>query len=91
MPFTEGSKIVFNPYGFVEDRYVCTNAKNFAYEHEETERHKPPCHFVGKNFLLSLTGFTGSSCDENINECDSSPCENSFSCIDATLDYVCDC
>ena len=38
---------------------------------------------AGRSCDCSLTGFTGSSCDENINECDSSPCENSFSCIDA--------
>ena len=38
MPFAKGSKIVCNPCGFVEDSYVCTNAKNFAYEHQETER-----------------------------------------------------
>ena len=46
---------------------------------------------AGRSCDCSLTGFIGASCDENINECDSNPCKNFFSCIDATLDYVCDC
>ena len=48
MPFAQGSKIVCNPCGFVEDSYVCTNAKNFAYEHQETERHKTAMPIWGK-------------------------------------------
>ena len=50
MPFAKGSKIVCNPCWFVEDSYVCTNAKNFAYEHEETERHKTAMPIWGKKF-----------------------------------------
>jgi hypothetical protein len=37
-----------------------------------------------------LPGFTGSTCSENINDCDPNPCHNG-QCIDSINDYNCRC
>ena len=37
------------------------------------------------------TGFSGSTCDNEIRECDSSPCMNAGSCEDLIGGYVCNC
>ena len=36
-------------------------------------------------------GFTGKDCDININECESSPCQNNATCIDAIAAFTCVC
>ncbi|VDO56932.1 unnamed protein product [Brugia timori] len=38
-----------------------------------------------------LAGFTGRQCATNINECESSPCENGASCIDHINGFECVC
>lgn len=38
-----------------------------------------------------MTGYTGLNCEVNINECDSSPCLNQATCVDALNSYVCKC
>lgn len=40
---------------------------------------------------LCVTGYTGLNCEVNINECDSSPCLNQATCVDALNSYVCKC
>ena len=37
------------------------------------------------------SGFTGSRCETNINECARSPCANGSTCIDRINDYTCAC
>ena len=37
------------------------------------------------------TGFTGESCEEEINECDPDPCLQGADCSDLLSDYDCDC
>lgn len=38
-----------------------------------------------------MTGYTGLNCEVNINDCDSSPCLNQATCVDALNSYVCKC
>ena len=40
---------------------------------------------------LCLTGFTGSYCQYDINECDSKPCLNGGTCLDGYGTYKCTC
>lgn len=40
---------------------------------------------------LCVTGYTGQNCEVNINDCDSSPCLNHATCVDALNSYVCKC
>lgn len=40
---------------------------------------------------LCNTGYTGKTCIEEINECDSNPCKNQGSCNDLLGDYKCEC
>ena len=37
------------------------------------------------------TGFKGDSCEINIDDCESSPCQNGAPCTDKIKDYDCDC
>jgi len=37
------------------------------------------------------TGFEGSKCDIEINECLSNPCRNYGECVDLTNNYLCNC
>lgn len=38
-----------------------------------------------------ITGYTGPQCEENINECESNPCANQATCVDALNSFVCKC
>lgn len=51
------------------------------------------CREYGKNGFTCqcITGFTGSNCQTNIDECQSQPCNNGGTCIDAINDYDCTC
>jgi hypothetical protein len=40
---------------------------------------------------LTPTGFSGSRCEVNINDCLSSPCLNNGTCLDQVDGYLCDC
>ena len=37
------------------------------------------------------TGFTGSHCESNIDDCAVNPCQNGGTCIDFVSDYKCYC
>ncbi|XP_065894910.1 uncharacterized protein [Dysidea avara] len=37
------------------------------------------------------TGFVGSACETNINDCDPNPCQNGGSCTDGVGSFTCDC
>lgn len=37
------------------------------------------------------TGFRGSTCEENIDDCLSHECQHSSTCVDLIKDYKCDC
>jgi hypothetical protein len=36
-------------------------------------------------------GWTGKNCDENIDECESDPCENNSECVDEVDGFKCVC
>ena len=38
-----------------------------------------------------VLGFTGQYCDEGINECASTPCQNGSKCLDLLNKYACTC
>src|SRR5437868_144451 len=38
-----------------------------------------------------VSGFSGSNCQTNINECTSQPCANGGTCIDQTNSFTCTC
>ena len=38
-----------------------------------------------------LPGWTGPTCEENIDDCDPNPCQNGASCTDLLNDYSCEC
>ena len=38
-----------------------------------------------------MTGYTGSLCDSEIDECQSNPCQNGAKCEDRLGAYVCHC
>ena len=38
-----------------------------------------------------LPGYTGANCNEDIDECDPSPCQNNGSCTDMVNGYTCEC
>jgi len=38
-----------------------------------------------------LQCFTGTNCSEEINECDSNPCQNDGTCVDGIGSYSCQC
>lgn len=40
---------------------------------------------------VCFPGYTGSTCDLDINECDPNPCANGGSCTDLINRYICDC
>ncbi|RMB94706.1 hypothetical protein DUI87_28819 [Hirundo rustica rustica] len=41
--------------------------------------------------VSTASGYTGLNCEVNINDCDSSPCLNQATCVDALNSYVCKC
>ena len=38
-----------------------------------------------------VAGFTGGSCETNINDCDILPCQNSGTCVDGVNSFQCNC
>jgi hypothetical protein len=49
------------------------------------------CVEVGVYDCICDDGWAGEVCDENVDECDSSPCQNGGSCTDAIDEYECSC
>ncbi|KAJ7417533.1 hypothetical protein WISP_63915 [Willisornis vidua] len=41
--------------------------------------------------VSTASGYTGLNCEVNINDCDSNPCLNQATCVDALNSYVCKC
>lgn len=49
-------------------------------------------HSTASGFICACPpGFNGTTCEININECDSTPCMNGGTCIDAVNDFRCIC
>jgi len=46
---------------------------------------------VGQELCVCAPGYTGTVCDQQIDECLSSPCQHGGSCTDAVDNYTCDC
>ncbi|CAF3981855.1 unnamed protein product [Adineta steineri] len=46
---------------------------------------------VGRELCICAPGYTGTYCDQQIDECLSSPCQHGGSCYDALNNYTCDC
>ncbi|CAF3359824.1 unnamed protein product [Rotaria socialis] len=46
---------------------------------------------VGRELCICAAGFTGTICDEQIDECLSTPCQHGGKCIDGLNNYTCDC
>jgi hypothetical protein len=46
---------------------------------------------IGAELCLCAPGFTGDTCQTNIDECLSSPCLHDGNCIDSSDSYTCDC
>ena len=38
-----------------------------------------------------FTGWTGDTCEENVDECENSPCENGGMCMDMPGNFLCGC
>ena len=47
----------------------------------------------GGNFFTChcVDGFTGESCETDIDDCDSNPCNNGGNCTDGINSFTCDC
>jgi len=46
---------------------------------------------MGQDLCICPPGFTGDSCEINIDECLSSPCLYGGNCTDGINNYTCDC
>ena len=42
-------------------------------------------------FTWLISGWTGARCEENVDECLDSPCENGGMCMDIPGDFICSC
>lgn len=61
---------------------------------DETLLLMKPSHWCNPPFIIwifSFTGYTGTTCDTNINFCANSPCLNNATCTDLTDRYLCQC
>lgn len=47
--------------------------------------------FINLKVLLIFVGYTGTVCEEDIDECQSSPCQNGGVCEDLTNKFKCTC
>lgn len=47
--------------------------------------------FINLKVLLFYVGYTGTVCEEDIDECQSSPCQNGGVCEDLTNKFKCTC
>ena len=45
------------------------------------------CKFANFYFLI----FSGTTCEINVDECSSNPCQNNATCVDDVNGYICEC
>ena len=48
-------------------------------------------YFCQRYLIISLKGWTGDTCEENVDECENSPCENGGMCMDMPGNFLCGC
>ena len=46
---------------------------------------------LSEYFCLCAAGYTGDSCDEDVDDCASQPCANDGICHDEINDFTCEC
>ncbi|CAF2038172.1 unnamed protein product [Rotaria magnacalcarata] len=90
-------------YDTVHNSYTITDNINnkllpFICEYQDTCgtnnscQNNATCYLnVGRELCICAAGFTGILCDEQIDECLSSPCQHGGECIDGPNNYTCDC
>eukprot|EP01050_Picozoa_sp_SAG11_P023708 SAG11_NODE_4842_length_1749_cov_1.461818_1_plen_583_part_11 len=52
---------------------------------------EPRIVIEGSFRCICVTGYEGSQCESEVDECQSSPCQNGGACADGLDDYSCDC
>ncbi|XP_025835498.1 protein crumbs isoform X2 [Agrilus planipennis] len=86
--------------------YVCKCLPGFSGKHCDIEESTHPlcayvtclnegtCHVPpGSNRAECVcpSGFTGTKCENNINDCSPNPCQNNGKCVDGKNNFTCDC
>ena len=49
------------------------------------------CFSLSVIYCYLYKGWTGDTCEENVDECENSPCENGGMCMDMPGNFLCGC